>query len=541
MNEQQELVSDILARLDEESHNLMVSENRVTRQLSEREKTIYSAALMRAVAVSPSLTPIFSLFQPVVTYFSPTTAVDEYCRLYLGLFFFESSLNDDNRASMLTHEALHIVLDNFNQANRRITNFADDMVINQLLARSPKYFMPCNQNVVDRVHDMTPFIMPRTFTTDKYPKGLPEHESQEFYYRAIMDEINENMQDMDSNASGNNGQQSESNSGSGSQQNGQQGGQKDNNKNGSEGQKDNDSGSGKDSKGGSKGQNSNNSNTQNGGGDGRKDSNFQHNKNTGCHVASNREKASADGQGVSKADEVNITIAKQNTLSRAKNGSGLDGVSVGSGDSLDSFLVSALRPPTLNWKQLLKHSIQNSYNTMVAGSEDWTYSRPNRRSNSRVGQLIKSGFVSYEPTVLVGLDVSGSMGQEELDDALSEINGLLKTLHTNVTIVSVDVDIVESNTVSNIQSLKLKHGGGTEMNAFAQYVRNLPAKKQPNITILLTDGILWDGDWDDMVKTYPAKGLHYIIRVVRDGSPNIPDGFLKNRKNVMVLTLQDKK
>lgn len=529
MSEQQELVSDILARLDEESHNIMVSENRVTRQLSEREKTIYSAALMRAVAVSPSLTPIFSLFQPVVTYYSPTTAVDEYCRLYLGLFFFESSLNDDNRASMLTHEALHIVLDNFNQANRRITNFADDMVINQLLARSPKYFMPCNQNVVDRVHDMTPFLMPRTFTTDKYPKGLPEHESQEFYYRAIMDEINENMQDMDSNASGNNGQQSESNSGSGSQQNGQQGGQKDNNKNGSDGQKD--------SKDESKGQNGNS--TQNGG-DGQKDSNFQHNKNTGCHVASNKEKASADGQGVSKADEVNITIAKQNTLSRAKNGSGLDGASVGSGDSLDSFLVSALRPPTLNWKQLLKHSIQNSYNTMVAGSEDWTYSRPNRRSNSHVGQLIKSGFVSYEPTVLVGLDVSGSMGKEQLDDALSEINGLLKTLHTQVTIVSVDVDIVESNTVSNIQSLKLKHGGGTEMNAFAQYVRNLPAKKQPNISILLTDGILWDGDWDDMTKTYPAKGLHYIIRVVKDGSPNIPDGFLKNRKNVMVLTLQDK-
>lgn len=537
MNEQQELVSDILARLDEESHNLMISENRVTRQLSEREKTIYSAALMRAVGVSPSLTPIFSLFQPVVTYYSPTTAVDEYCRLYLGLFFFENSLNDDNRASMLTHEALHIVLDNFNQANRRITNFADDMVINQLLARSPKYFMPCNQNVVDRVHDMTPFIMPRTFTTEKYPKGLPEHESQEFYYRVIVDEMN-NMQDMDSNTSGNNNQQSESDSGSGSQQNNQQGGQKDDNKNGSEGQKDNDSSSGKDNKDGSKGQEGNNPNTQNGGG--QKGSNFQHNKNTGCHVASNQEKASADGQGVSKADEVNITIAKQNTLSRAKNGSGLDGASVGSGDSLDSFLVSALHPPTLNWKQLLKHSIQNSYNTMVAGSEDWTYSRPNRRSNSHVGQLIKSGFVSYEPTVLVGLDVSGSMGKEQLDDALSEINGLLKTLHTRVTIVSVDVDIVESNTVSNIQSLKLKHGGGTEMNAFATYVRNLPAKKQPNISILLTDGILWDGDWDDMAKTYPAKGLHYIIRVVKDGSPDIPDGFLKSRQNVMVLTLPDK-
>lgn len=525
MNEQQELVSDILARLDEESHNLMINENRTTRPLSEREKTIYSAALMRAVAVSPSLTPIFSLFQPVVTYFSPTTAVDEYCRLYLGLFFFESSLNDDNRASMLTHEALHIVLDNFNQANRRVTNFADDMVINQLLARSPKYFMPCNQNVVDRVHDMTPFLMPKTFNTSKYPKGLPEHESQEFYYRAIIDEINENMQDMDSNASGDSGQQSESNSGSGNnnQQNQKQDDQKTNNENGSEGQE-------KDNKDDQQGQ----------GGEGQKGSNFQNSKNTGCHVASNKEKASADGQGVSKADEVNITIAKQNTLSRAKNGSGLDGASVGSGDSLDSFLVSALRPPTLNWKQLLKHSIQNSYNTMVAGSEDWTYSRPNRRSNSHVGQLIKSGFVSYEPTVLVGLDVSGSMGKEQLDDALSEINGLLKTLHTQVTIVSVDVDIVESNTVSNIQSLKLKHGGGTEMNAFAQYVRNLPAKKQPNISILLTDGILWDGDWDDMAKTYPAKGLHYIIRVVKDGSLNIPDGFLKSRKNVMVLTLPDK-
>ena len=123
-------------------------------------------------------------------------------------------------------------------------------------------------------------------------------------------------------------------------------------------------------------------------------------------------------------------------------------------------LIGELRREKINWKALLSNYItqQIPYN--------YTYAKPSKKS-------ISTGF--YMPDVLkekievsVVIDLSGSIGQEEYSDFISEIIGLAKAYQERLTIKFYSHDtecydggIVENGNFDKIRNLKLRGGGGT--------------------------------------------------------------------------------
>jgi predicted metal-dependent peptidase len=95
--------------------------------------------------------------------------------------------------------------------------------------------------------------------------------------------------------------------------------------------------------------------------------------------------------------------------------------------------------------------------------------------------------------IAIGIDVSGSIGQQELNEFLSEIVGIARTfrgrikmhLFTHETSVN-DKYVVENGDVKKIMELKIHGGGGTSHIEPMKYVNeNIKGCK---LVVWLTDG-----------------------------------------------------
>jgi predicted metal-dependent peptidase len=147
--------------------------------------------------------------------------------------------------------------------------------------------------------------------------------------------------------------------------------------------------------------------------------------------------------------------------------------------------VEDLHKEKINWRELLQRYIVNSL------PYDFTFAKPHKKS-------IATGF--YMPSVLkekldisVLIDVSGSVGQEELTDFLSEIVGIANAFKDRISmrILTHECEIlddyyVDDANMGNILELKIKGGGGTSFNPSLDYIN----EKHPETKLLvwLTDG-----------------------------------------------------
>ncbi|MDD5393692.1 MAG: VWA-like domain-containing protein [Thiothrix sp.] len=97
-------------------------------------------------------------------------------------------------------------------------------------------------------------------------------------------------------------------------------------------------------------------------------------------------------------------------------------------------LVEELLQPRLPWRTLLAH-----YMTAVA-RDDYSYTRPSSR---RGDPAIFPSLKSHQINAVVALDVSGSVGNKELQDCLSEINAIKGQVRAAVTMMACDSTVVE--------------------------------------------------------------------------------------------------
>jgi predicted metal-dependent peptidase len=148
-------------------------------------------------------------------------------------------------------------------------------------------------------------------------------------------------------------------------------------------------------------------------------------------------------------------------------------------------IIGKLHESRVNWKQLLLRYIQSSI------PSDYDYSRPNKKS-------ISSGFYMPDTTkerveISVGIDVSGSIGQDELTDFLSEIVGIARAYREQVkmTLFTHETDIVDEWTIENgsvakILAMRIKGGGGTSFERpYKTFIKKHPDTK---LLVWLTDG-----------------------------------------------------
>ena len=148
----------------------------------------------------------------------------------------------------------------------------------------------------------------------------------------------------------------------------------------------------------------------------------------------------------------------------------------------------------ISWKRVLKKIVSSK-----KGSKVQTIKRRDRRQPQR--KDIKGKKVFYDqPNVIVGVDVSGSMSDEEIFNGLSEIAEVCKVTHSNLQVVQIDTNIQGTEEFDPKQKTWTREGcGGTDMSEMARFLIN---KKIPHdVLIMISDMYIEDvGSHPDWLK-----------------------------------------
>lgn len=145
-------------------------------------------------------------------------------------------------------------------------------------------------------------------------------------------------------------------------------------------------------------------------------------------------------------------------------------------DYIDSLFKQ--REPVFNWKNYFRRVVGNSIKSYIKS----TRYRPSFRFKGQPGNVLK-----FKPKVLVGIDTSGSVSNEELKEFFGEVQHLYKS--------GVCVDIVEFDT--QIQSkfeykgvkteIPISGRGGTDCTTTVEYYLQ---HREYSTLVIFTDGYL---------------------------------------------------
>ncbi len=151
------------------------------------------------------------------------------------------------------------------------------------------------------------------------------------------------------------------------------------------------------------------------------------------------------------------------------------------------LLWAQVAPATVDWRKVLASVIRRALKR-TAGSSDFTFARRSRRSAALPG-VILPGLFRPSPEVAVVVDTSGSMGAEELSDALGEIDGILDRagLATRrVPVLACDAEVGAITLAARASDVDLTGGGGTDLRVGIEAATRL--RPRPHVVVVLTDG-----------------------------------------------------
>lgn len=157
--------------------------------------------------------------------------------------------------------------------------------------------------------------------------------------------------------------------------------------------------------------------------------------------------------------------------------------------------------PKVDWRNLLRHAIRRAYADLSKKSRP-TYARPHRR-NHAYRPFVLPGTYGLRPKVAVVIDTSGSVDRELLNQALSEVKGVLRVTR-KVQVYTVDAEVHTAQTVFRPEDITLLGGGGTDM---GQGIHRA-VQDGHTLVIVLTDG---ETPWPETPP--PAR---VIIALLRD-------------------------
>lgn len=268
-------------------------------------------------------------------------------------------------------------------------------------------------------------------------------------------------------------------------------------------------------------------------------------KSMTCDTPNDLREQAADAAGIERKssatqaaarDSVRTRIVQdQNSRSQSSDGSG------------DEFLMLALKlmgTPKVKWQTILRQSIAKAYGEIMAGKTIRTYRRPNRRFGGGKNQPIFRGSSAIKPTVMIGIDSSGSMSNPDFSAAINEIVSIIKGASKTkggVEMFCIDTDVKSIEVVNNVNKLNLSGGGGTWMHSGFEFIKSLPNKKQPDIFILATDGYLADEDWEQIYHTVtdPSTKFKTVILITqKDAYQNCP---MKLKQATTVIDIHTEK
>ena len=171
--------------------------------------------------------------------------------------------------------------------------------------------------------------------------------------------------------------------------------------------------------------------------------------------------------------------------------------------------------PMANWRTLLTSKLQKGQETY------YSYSAPDRHYLSQ--DMIVPGPKQVENALndlIIAIDVSGSIGQDDLNVIAGHLWNICKTFRVKAHVVYWDTEVIKTEDLKrkeDITKLRPPSGGGTSVNCFIDWYNKLvrsPRGYIPCATIVVTDG--WIEENDEIHKA--RKGSNDFIWLIVDES-----------------------
>ena len=161
-------------------------------------------------------------------------------------------------------------------------------------------------------------------------------------------------------------------------------------------------------------------------------------------------------------------------------------------------MVDHLLQPQLPWRTLLAHYMSRT------ARDDYSFAHPSRRE----GAAILPGMRSQHIDLIVALDTSGSVTDEEMREFLSEINAIKGQVGARITLHACDEQLAEDGpwTFEPWEEIalpeKFQGGGGTRFTPVFDWAEN--HDRPPNLLLYFTDA---KGEFPPREPSFPVIWL----------------------------------
>lgn len=156
-----------------------------------------------------------------------------------------------------------------------------------------------------------------------------------------------------------------------------------------------------------------------------------------------------------------------------------------------------------------------------------TITRRNRRQPNRLD--LKGELRGHTAKVTIALDISGSISNEEFENAVKEIFNIVKNYNHEITILECDTEIRQMYRIKSVKDIRKRStiGGGTKFEPVFKYLNNTDT----NMLIYFTDG-----KGEERMRTYPRgyQTLWIISHRGEELSLKKPFGIVKKLKAIKV-------
>jgi len=162
-------------------------------------------------------------------------------------------------------------------------------------------------------------------------------------------------------------------------------------------------------------------------------------------------------------------------------------------------MVDFMLQPKLPWRMLLAR-----YMTASA-RDDYSYSRPSsRRGDPAIFPSLRSAQIN----VAVGVDISGSVDDQEMSEFMSEVDAIKANMRARITLLPCDAALAEGSpwVFEPWEEVKLpnqlKGGGGTDFSPVFEWLDE--QDQNPDLLVYFTD---CKGSFPKVLPTYPVIWL----------------------------------
>lgn len=208
-------------------------------------------------------------------------------------------------------------------------------------------------------------------------------------------------------------------------------------------------------------------------------------------------------------------------------------------DFTEKFISNAPKGSIPDYLETLIASLKNSKGDLpwnlylkrlmgtVESNKKKTVTRRNRRQPDRFD--LRGELRSHKANIVVALDISGSIGDEEFQQAMKEVLNIVKNYKHEITIIECDNEIRRLYKVQTIKDIKARMNirGGTKFTPVFAYAN----KHKVNLLVYFTDG-----QGEDSLLTIPMgyKTLWVISGKGDKLSLKEPYGAVKKLNNIEI-------